>query len=385
MYEQTFWLRQHTPLLHFLHEQPGATLRGTELKPKLDRFITGLFRKLPDGANMQFDGAIQMIKKAMVEKSPAPYRLSVQPPVGEPEFFYFDSNVSKRKRDSLDLEIQKQFNLSKKPEIVYPAPFFANTDKRKDGKWDEVKLGILYPGLMMIRVQTWDKRIADLLEKALPLLFCTENFGTRQSKGFGCFSERSVSEQMFEQVAKSSFVFAAKRRLPASQAEVLRVIDDTYKDLRNRPPLAEGQEARSLLRDYFRKQDPEVEWEKETITRILIHEEGERPDSDVRFVRAVLGLPGLHDYPQSPGRHKVNIREKSGAVERFRSPITFKVHGNSLYLLAHPTNQEMLGKTFQFFRGDFPERDRRAFELRSPDTFNIKDFLTKNLKNWNHV
>ncbi len=35
----TFKLKQHTPLIHFQHDQVGATLRATELKPKLDRFI----------------------------------------------------------------------------------------------------------------------------------------------------------------------------------------------------------------------------------------------------------------------------------------------------------------------------------------------------------
>ena len=32
-------LRQLTPLIHFQAEQPQATLRATEVKPKLDRFL----------------------------------------------------------------------------------------------------------------------------------------------------------------------------------------------------------------------------------------------------------------------------------------------------------------------------------------------------------
>ena len=34
-----FKLKQHTPLIHFQHDQSGATLRATELKPKLDKFV----------------------------------------------------------------------------------------------------------------------------------------------------------------------------------------------------------------------------------------------------------------------------------------------------------------------------------------------------------
>ena len=39
MYKLAFTLKQHTPLIHFQHDQEGATLRATEVKPKLDRFI----------------------------------------------------------------------------------------------------------------------------------------------------------------------------------------------------------------------------------------------------------------------------------------------------------------------------------------------------------
>src|SRR5690606_37665418 len=35
----TIKLRQHTPLIHFQHDHIGATLRATEVKPKLDKFI----------------------------------------------------------------------------------------------------------------------------------------------------------------------------------------------------------------------------------------------------------------------------------------------------------------------------------------------------------
>ena len=39
MYRLEFTLKQHTPLIHFQQDQEGATLRATEVKPKLDRFI----------------------------------------------------------------------------------------------------------------------------------------------------------------------------------------------------------------------------------------------------------------------------------------------------------------------------------------------------------
>ena len=39
MHKLEIKLKQHTPLIHFQHDQEGATLRASEVKPKLDRFI----------------------------------------------------------------------------------------------------------------------------------------------------------------------------------------------------------------------------------------------------------------------------------------------------------------------------------------------------------
>ena len=38
-YKLKFTLKQHTPIIHFQHNQHGATLRASELKPKLDKFL----------------------------------------------------------------------------------------------------------------------------------------------------------------------------------------------------------------------------------------------------------------------------------------------------------------------------------------------------------
>jgi len=44
-YKLCFKLKQHTPIIHFQADQKGATLRATELKPKLDRFLMEYFQK----------------------------------------------------------------------------------------------------------------------------------------------------------------------------------------------------------------------------------------------------------------------------------------------------------------------------------------------------
>ena len=50
MYQLNFTLKQHTPIIHFQHDQDGATLRATEVKPKLDRFIIEQLGKESDAS-----------------------------------------------------------------------------------------------------------------------------------------------------------------------------------------------------------------------------------------------------------------------------------------------------------------------------------------------
>lgn len=50
-------LKQHTPLIHFQHDQEGATLRASEVKPKLDKFI---LTKLGEG---DYQNGFEIAKK----------------------------------------------------------------------------------------------------------------------------------------------------------------------------------------------------------------------------------------------------------------------------------------------------------------------------------
>ena len=41
-YSLNYKLQQITPMIHFQHYEEGATLRASEVKPKLDRFLIEL-------------------------------------------------------------------------------------------------------------------------------------------------------------------------------------------------------------------------------------------------------------------------------------------------------------------------------------------------------
>ena len=70
MFKLEFKLKQHTPLIHFQHDQAGATLRASEVKPKLDRFILeklGGFDTVWDSHEKWFVGVGEKTKKEDVQ------------------------------------------------------------------------------------------------------------------------------------------------------------------------------------------------------------------------------------------------------------------------------------------------------------------------------
>lgn len=384
MEEITFLLKQHTPLLHFLHDQPGATLRATELKPKLDRFIVEVFQNWPENANGKHEGAIRKIKHCLDQKEPSLYRINIHADTDDPRYYYYESNIRSADRDALPYTISNQYNIPlEKLEIIFPSTFFANADKRSKKQWDEVKLGVLH-STVRVTVRSFDEDIINLIEVALPHLICIENFGTRQSKGYGCFSDLTMSTIDFEKIVKRHFVFVAKRRIPDTQANISKVIDSTYRQIRCKPD-RDGGEPESFIRDYFEDQNPPIVWEKEQVIRTFIHEESAKVDKNVRFVRAVLGLPGLYDYQQAKGKPKVTIRDKAKEIDRYRSPLTFKIHNGWLYLLASHTEERILKeRPFLFFKGEEP--DENAVEIKTPGYFDISDFLTSKIPTgWNKL
>lgn len=152
----TLTLKQHTPLLHFQDEQRTASLRVTEIKPKLDKWLL-----------LQMDEA----------KSKA---WSVSTPVSAGK-----SNKSlkykMRVRDSgltaLDLD-------NPRPSI----PMFFGRGKR----------AFFTNNSLIIEIMSHYDGLIELIAEQAPLFFLTTNFGTRQSKGYGGFEVTKIEVTKIE-------------------------------------------------------------------------------------------------------------------------------------------------------------------------------------------
>lgn len=163
-------LKQHTPLIHFQHDQEGATLRASEVKPKLDRFI---IEKLGNG-KAEVGKGIAKNKKWLIgsgEHAALDYKLRIT--AKSLEFFLIEGYFG--------------CNAKGKP---YPAPmFFGNmeSDAKKKGARKKKKFSINKGDLELVLFSRKDD-LAIFILTHLYQFFMQTNFGTRQSKGYGSFS-----------------------------------------------------------------------------------------------------------------------------------------------------------------------------------------------------
>ena len=395
-FKLTVELKQHTPIIHFQHDQEGATLRATEVKAKLDRFLTNDFPIIAPKTAEVYSKEIESIRIAQKEKKPTGYKLKFFSNKENVKYYYFESFFSKNKHETFEVEqlLGKHFN--KNISAVAPAAYFADREKRTGDNVDAlsgIKLGVFYSDNIKCEIFSINSRLLQLLNISLAPFFMINNFGTRSSKGFGSFEVLNpIKDYTIAEVFKNFGQCAFTKKIPKSIEETLKIIDSTYKKLRSNVATNESE-----IRDFF-EDNYNSTWSKKLVTEKVAKGKKEwtpeEEDFDIQFIRALLGLPELHDYPQlKPDKPKVKIKEKLDEIQRFPSPITFTIHGDKLILFARENPNEILGRAFEFFVGKSAEDEQkkpngRYALLKTPDQFEIKEFLKSSptLKNsWNNV
>ncbi|MBR6175538.1 MAG: hypothetical protein IKQ52_08160 [Bacteroidales bacterium] len=190
-------LRQHTPLIHFQHDQDGATLRASEVKPKLDRYI---LTKLGNG---YYQEGVKLAKANgwLVGKGEHPaldYKMRIE--AEKVEKWTINERQIYTQRHELKgkpfVQVDQKRYLAKTRRTdnrlicdlkQYPL-YFANMDadsfnpdECRKFSFTESPIGVV---LIVPKVSLYRHILdADLLND----FFFQTNFGTRQSKGFGSF------------------------------------------------------------------------------------------------------------------------------------------------------------------------------------------------------
>lgn len=329
MHTLTIKLKQHTPILHFQEREYaryGATLRATELKPKLDRFIMANYKVDPDW-KIGKTSALNYKLKVL------PCR-SIDSPSGKQPMFFGKSKTS----------------------LIFNSPI--------DDDSEDVKLEIfcLNTGLLScLKELDWNS------------FFLVTNFGTRQSKGYGSFfiaetpapvdmiGKEVVIERKNNSVISyrvdSFFSPQFNDGEQTSWKKIMDCISDVYKCIRSGIN-EDGLYFKSLMFAYAKSKG--LWWDKRVIKERLFpdklkehrlkHPDRNEPDPLAEkpvvaegnlvfpMFRDLLGLASIETGWRDEYETAISKKDIRNEVSRFKSPILFKplfINGQWYIFLLH--------------------------------------------------
>lgn len=222
MYTLKVKLKQHTPLIHFQWDQKGATLRASEVKPKLDRFILTRLGREKDSANYEkaeksyddtkkISGAFEKLEDhergywiakslgwlvGAGEKPALDYRMRIVAG-GEPrESLITAGIVGDVGNKPADVDIysntsffaQEKINSGRESVLRREEGLPRTSYNFHPQSWNEIgKKGVCWEDITLT-VSSYCMDLKKQVEQELELFFICTNFGTRADKGFGSFT-----------------------------------------------------------------------------------------------------------------------------------------------------------------------------------------------------
>lgn len=367
-FQLTFTLRQHTPIIHFQHEQAGATLRATELKPKLDRWI---INKVGE-ANIPADWRGTWEKK---HKS-LNYKVKVAPV----DALFADIQSIKVNAAGNGPKITANGKIDVR---AYPA-YFGNSGKESEG--DLKRCSFTYD-LVLIHILCFSQNLLELIQVTFGEFVFATNFGTRQSKGFGSFSTIDFTSvhghYHFDVPIPKSGVDAN-----FFERELFYRIDLIYRALRSGVNVPKQDEKGNNLpaceqnsKFYFKSilwayaKGKSIQWEKKTIKEAILSgsacygkqlaANGSNADTPFgfasvkkRLMKAMLGLSTEELWlTYNNARFTIESEERElntgkPTYSRVKSPIVFKPIRISekvyrVFILVERIGKEIYGKQFE--------------------------------------
>ncbi len=410
----TVTLRQHTPLLHFQHNQEGATLRASEVKPKLDKFLLIKLGK----ENYENGKNVAKEKGWLIGKREHPalnYKMRIETS-GNKEEYLIASNLNRNKIGDL---VNNGIN------VLTPTPYFAqekengiiaNTENREAQKeaWDKTKCKGVKHDCTIVNIWSVSNGLIEEIAGLIQEFFVANNFGTRQNKGFGSYTvlngvitsngeETRTDIQLIDNdtlLRKAFSIYYKKELINATLGKIFSTITKDYKLLKSginkpyaKPKLMlygkryKQRWEKKFIKDHFynnyyiNKNNNEVYELKGNNKKFL---RGINVDESYYFLRALLGLAGQYEFqlenpPFGIKRNKAIITVYSKNVERFQSPIFFKVIDSTIYLLANEIPKEILDQEFEFavsIEKDKNNKNKKIKDsIKTPKEFSLAEFL----------
>lgn len=360
-----YTLKAHTPMIHFQSQQQGVTLRATEVKPKLDKFITSRLgeENIPQdwytGSTRSFNYKLR-------------FRATGDTQICAPHKMYY-GNSGKHLGD----------------------PEFAQSVKCD----------------CTMQVLCFIPALREAIDQCIGEFFICTNFGRMQSKGFGSFTVENhsyTSTDIGRLLCQSTgaavcytFRGSYDDNLTFDDIQLLYAVMKSGFNRTSHFNPRPDQYHRSYLFEYFHNEG--IGNEKAAMKRSGISPTARHPDNrqqifqqdceTYQYVRALLGICDHLEYITAfelrtntkgitgyfPAREKEVVLVTCPDVSRFASPIFFKVIDGVVYIAAKRIHADILGKEFQFTQ----KSTGNSICLCVPEQFDIDGFMAWFVQRYN--
>jgi hypothetical protein len=321
-----FTLKQHTPIIHFQSDQAGATLRATELKPKLDRFLIEAFEK--EGIDYK-DFLIAGQERAL------DYKVSITPDLSSAETI-----------ETIDSRGREQSN----------PLFFGNMG---DGEYKKFKHN---KNSIKLTLFSYKSELVKYLDDKFEAFLANTNFGTRQSKGFGSF----YLNRPFNKSLVNHKVYSFTVNANGWEEDIKHF----YSFLRAGINTANyrGIYAKAVIFAYAKSKG--ITWDKKAIKNFYL--DGNPNIENEKLMRDLFGLSSTQSWMSY--RATITKDDPTKEVARFKSPITFKpiVEGKNIriYFWADKSVEDILNREFVI---NFDRK--KGLKLKTPNEFSFDEFF----------
>jgi hypothetical protein len=374
-FELRITLRQHTPIIHFQHHQDGATLRASEVKPKLDRF---LIRKVTE--------EICKTKGWFVGNGEHPaldYKISFT----STDSWEHPAELPKLRKGELDFD-----NRTGNLRMEQIPSYFGNMGEEN---LKEPKKLVFSRTDIECKIFCFHTELIDILKQKLNEFFFWHNFGTRQSKGFGSFSLTSINglpiqglafpyafevsttgDNNFSTRFKKSNIDKLTQANLTAHWQLFRSIDLFHKAIKSGYNVNDNY-VKSALFLFF--EDKKIQWDKrsikqEYVDRTITNLFNSKSDNGHFFlVRDLLGLAVESEWKQTAGSPK--ITKENSEIDRYKSPIIYKpirINEGTFKVYVGFTNLDdnFLNKTFTI-----KKNGNGNLKLDTPKSFSFREYF----------
>lgn len=183
-------LKQHTPLIHFQHGEEGATLRASEVKPKLDKYI---IEQIGQGPYEEVKNNVKRDYKDWFIDKKDIYALNYKLTI---EAIETNTTTKIPEKNPPKIKTNKE---TKKKEMYYFLNDFPLLLSNMGGKTDKSKLvnfsynDTIHLTFIIPNCKS-DKSFSSHIINYITPFFANNNFGQRSSKGFGSFTVISITD-----------------------------------------------------------------------------------------------------------------------------------------------------------------------------------------------